>query len=336
MITRIAAQEKTPLWRRLLDEAITDPKQLLRALDLDPELLPQIVGGHHQFKIKAPRSYLQRITKGDPNDPLLLQILPQAEETTLKPANYSSDPVGDLNASPVPGLIHKYTNRALLITSPACAIHCRYCFRREFPYRDAVTSGNHWQQTIEYLTEHSEISEVILSGGDPLTLPDEQLADLANQLAAIPHLKTLRIHTRLPIVLPERINERFLHWLQKLPLHAVVVIHTNHPNELNHQVGEALAAMSNVGITLYNQTVLLRNINDNAEILAELSHKLFEFRVQPYYLHVLDKVAGAAHFDIAIQQSRKIYQQLSSQLSGYLLPRLVQDLPDRPAKTIIV
>lgn len=336
MITRIAAQEKTSHWRSLLDAAITDPKQLLRALDLDPELLPQMVAGHHLFKIKTPKSYLQRIKKGDPSDPLLLQILPQAEEVTLKPADYCSDPVGDLDASPVPGLIHKYNNRALLITSPACAIHCRYCFRREFPYRNAVTSGDHWQQTMDYLTDNPQIIEVILSGGDPLTLADEQLAELAKQLVSIPHLKTLRIHTRLPIVLPERIDKTFLTWMEKLPIQTVMVVHSNHPNELNQQVGEALVAAANAGIALYNQTVLLQNINDDAEILASLSRKLFDFRVQPYYLHLLDKVNGAAHFDVDIERSRKIYQQLASLLPGYLLPRLVQDLPGRPAKTIVV
>ncbi len=332
MITRIASQEKTARWRQQLDEAITRPDALLQALELAPSQLQDMVGAHGLFRLKVPNSYVARMKKGDPSDPLLLQILPQARELEPQPAGYTTDPVGDLPASPLPGLIHKYHGRVLLITSPACAVHCRYCFRRQFPYQDALTSRDHWPAALDYIAGDASIAEVILSGGDPLMLPDAQLARIAAQLADIPHLQTLRIHTRLPVVIPARVDDALLGWLSETPLQTVIVIHCNHPAEIDDKLAAALRRLANAGTRLFNQSVLLRGVNDDPATLATLSRRLFDCQTQPYYLHLLDKVDGAAHFDVEPARASAIHDALSARLPGYLVPRLVQDLPGQPAK----
>ena len=332
MITRIASQEKTASWRQQLDEAITRPDELLRQLELEPSQIADMAGAHRLFRLKAPASYVGRMKKGDPSDPLLLQILPQARELDPQPAGYSTDPVGDLPASPLPGLIHKYHGRVLLIASPACAVHCRYCFRRQFPYEDALTSRDHWPAAVDYIAANDSIHEVILSGGDPLMLADRQLAQIAGELADIPHLHSLRIHTRLPVVIPARIDDALLGWLRKTPLQTIFVIHCNHPAEIDHELAAALKRLSEAGVRLFNQSVLLRGINDTAPILTQLSRRLFDCQVQPYYLHLLDKVEGAAHFDVDLARATAIHDALTARLPGYLAPQLVQDLPGQPAK----
>ncbi len=334
MITRIASRKEPPAWRRELAAAITDPAELLEALSLPATLLPELLLAQRDFRLRAPPGFVARMEKGNPRDPLLLQVLPQVAETAPPPPGYSSDPVGDLAASPTPGLIHKYAGRALLIASPACAIHCRYCFRRQFPYGDSVTSPENWRGALDYLADTPTINEVILSGGDPLMLGDEQLAGVVAGLEAIPHVSVLRIHSRLPVVIPARIDEDQLRFLDKSRMRVVMVIHCNHPAELDDALQSALRRLAERGIALYNQSVLLKGVNDDAEALDRLSRRLFDCGVQPYYLHLLDKVVGAAHFDLEEARARAIYAELSGRLPGYLLPRLVRDIPDRPSKTI--
>ncbi len=269
---------------------------------------------------------------GDIEDPLLLQVLPLHWETRLTPG-YSTDPVGDLSASQAPGVIHKYHGRVLLVTTGACAVHCRYCFRRHFPYASANPATGDWQEALQYITKDPSISEVILSGGDPLSLGDEKLRQLLSRLAQIPHVTTVRIHSRLPVVLPERISDALVTLLSNCGLQVVMVIHANHANEIDAEVAAALRRTHHAGITLFNQSVLLRKVNDDAAALAALSRTLFAHNVMPYYLHTLDAVQGAAHFGVQPERSRAIYTELSRLLPGYLLPRLVSEQAGAPFKT---
>ena len=338
IITRITPEAEPPTrpeWQHLLANAITEPDKLLQALELPTDLLAEAHLADRIFRLKVTQSYLARMEKGNPSDPLLLQVLPQLAETAPQPEHHSEDPVGDQDAMPVPGLLHKYHGRVLLITTGACAIHCRYCFRREFPYQDAQAARNRWQESIDYISADSSIEEVILSGGDPLVLSDNKLVDLTDRLAAIPHLRRLRIHSRLPIVLPQRITKGLLNWLRNIKLQAILVIHSNHPKEIGSETSEALRRLHGTGIALLNQSVLLRHINDDVETLAALSKSLFENGTLPYYLHTLDPVSGAAHFAVSSKKAMEIYDRLSTKLPGYLLPRLASEIPGMPAKTIL-
>lgn len=335
IITRITPPEPAD-WLQSLASAITDPAVLLDTLDLPPDLLPDAKLAAEQFGLKVTQSYLKRIRKADLQDPLLLQVLPHLAETQPQPENYSCDPVGDNDATQVPGLIHKYHGRVLLITTAACAIHCRYCFRRNFPYADSHAGRDQWQAALDYIASNKSIEEVILSGGDPLVLADHKLAELCEKLSEIPHLKTLRLHTRLPIVLPERINDAFLSWVTNSRLKIVMVVHCNHPNEINEEVTAALKKLCDARMPIFNQTVLLKNINDSVDTLAKLSKKLFTSGVTPYYLHQLDPVTGAAHFAVSVEKARNFYAQLTAILPGYLVPRLVIEQPGMPAKTLLI
>ncbi len=270
--------------------------------------------------------------KGDIDDPLLRQVLPLAEEEAEVPG-FIGDPVGDLAAAAVPGVLHKYRGRVLLVTTGACAVHCRYCFRRHFPYADSNPSVQQWQGALEYIHGHSDITEVILSGGDPLAFSDSRLADLVEQVAAIPHVKRLRIHTRLPIVLPSRVDKNLLAWLQRTRLQKVVVVHANHANEIDEEVRAAMRKLRDAGTMLLNQSVLLKGVNDSAEELADLSERLFEAGILPYYLHLLDRVQGAAHFEVDRARALWLMQVLRARLPGYLVPRLVREQPGADSKT---
>jgi EF-P beta-lysylation protein EpmB len=261
---------------------------------------------------------------GNPSDPLLLQVLPTASELETVPG-FVIDPVGDFGAQRQPGLLHKYAGRVLLITTGACAIHCRYCFRRHYPYEVSPRSLADWQPALDEIADDLSIHEVILSGGDPLTIVDETLSRLVEQLQSIPHIRRLRIHTRLPIVIPERVTPQLVRILSDTPLTPIVVIHANHANELDDAVAESLAKLSSSGIMLLNQAVLLAGVNDSTDAQAALSERLIQMRVLPYYLHQLDKVAGAAHFDVPIETGRAIMTQLRSQLPGYAVPRYVEE-----------
>jgi EF-P beta-lysylation protein EpmB len=269
--------------------------------------------------------------KNDVTDPLLRQVLPLAEELQSV-EGFGLDPVGDLKATAAPGVLHKYHGRVLLTATGACAIHCRYCFRRHFPYSGENPARNNWQAGIDYLQNHPEVDELILSGGDPLILDTPQLALLTERLAAVPHLRRLRLHTRLPVVLPERVDGPLLDWLTSLPWQTVMVIHANHANEFDASVATALARLRRTGLTLFNQSVLLSGVNDDVESLTRLSETLFQHGVIPYYLHLLDHVTGAAHFDVDEEHARKLLQGLRTRLPGYLVPRLVREIEGQPHK----
>ena len=335
MITRLNVHRQSADWQRALAQAVTDPEDLLKRLGLDPALLPAALKAAERFRVRVPLGYLGRMTPGDPADPLLRQVLPLAEEC-LEIPGFQCDPVGDLESMPIPGLLHKYHGRVLLVTSGACAIHCRYCFRQHFPYRDASAIREAWPRILCYLRAHEEVREVILSGGDPLTLSDDKLAAMVSDLAGIPHLRTLRLHSRLPVVLPERIDDALLSWLTGTRLRPIMVIHANHARELDGTTRAAMERLELAGVRLFNQTVLLKGINDDPDTLAALSHALFDSGVQPYYLHMLDPVQGAAHFAVTEERALAILDHLNRQLPGYLIPRLVQDIPGRDSKTPLV
>ena len=324
--------EASPRWQQALADAITDPRELCEILDLDSGLIEAAIAAARGFALRVPRGYVARMRRGDPRDPLLLQVMPLAAELTA--ANgYGIDPVGDLSSRSAPGLLHKYEGRALLVATGACAVHCRYCFRRHFPYADDSAAQHGWQPALDQLRGDASINEVILSGGDPWSLSDRRLRQLTDALRGLPHVRRLRIHTRYPIVLPERIDAGLLEWLAGVELQKVVVVHANHANEIDPLVARACDQLAAAGATLLNQSVLLAGVNDSAAALAELSEALFAIRVLPYYLHVLDKVQGAAHFDIDEARALELHEELAARLPGYLVPRLVREIPGAAAKT---
>lgn len=318
-------------WQTDLAAAVSDPAELLRLLELDTSLLEAARAASRKFPLRVPRSFVARMRKRDPSDPLLRQVLPLGAELEAQPG-FTHDAVGDLTSRAAPGVLHKYHGRVLLIASGACAVNCRYCFRRHFPYAEESARTDSWQPALQYIRSDASLSEVILSGGDPLSLNDRTLADLVARLQEIPQLRTLRIHTRQPIVLPSRVDAALLSWLGNCRLRKVVVVHVNHARELNAEVTDALAKLHDAGATLLNQSVLLRGVNDSAEALAELSQQLFTAGVIPYYLHMLDRVSGAAHYDVPDSQAREIARGLRARLPGYLVPRLVREIPGAPAK----
>lgn len=313
-------------WQQQLKEAVRSVPELLRLVSLSEHPIAARTDQEPHFPIRVPLSYIRRMTPGDPNDPLLLQVLPQRIERQPN-AGFTDDPLQEQQHNPVPGLVHKYPGRALLITTQACAVHCRYCFRQHFPYADNRLTSRQWQPVLDYLRQRPDIHEIILSGGDPLSLDNKALTELVDALEQIPHLTTLRFHTRTPIVLPARIDSGLLDLLEGTRLNTVMVLHANHARELNSELHPALTALRTTGTILLNQTVLLRGINDRVDTLVELSHALFNQGVLPYYLHVLDPVAGAAHFDTPDSEARRLWQQLQAQLPGYLVPRLVREVP---------
>lgn len=326
---------RTADWKNALANALRDPAELLALLELPQGLLPAARKAAAGFPLRVPRGYLSRMQKGDVADPLLRQVLPLAEELE-EVEGFGRDPVGDLQASATPGVLHKYHGRVLLTTTGACAIHCRYCFRRHFPYGEENPARNDWQGATDYLRAHPEVDELILSGGDPLMLDTPQLERLTERLKQLSQLKRLRLHSRLPVVLPERVDGPLLDWLQSLPWQTVMVIHANHANELDAEVADALAKLQRTGLTLLNQSVLLRGVNDNIESLIHLSESLFRLGVLPYYLHLLDRVGGAAHFDLDEKHARELHQGLRSRLPGYLVPRLVREVEGLPNKHPVV
>lgn len=323
-----------PSWKTELASATRTVPALLEQLDLqqhigDIDLTPG-------FSLLATAAFINKITPGDINDPLLRQILPlRLECDRFVQQDGMTDPVGDLGAQVATGLLHKYHGRALIISTAACAIHCRYCFRRQFPYAGSSHSNRSIDDTLHYLDRHPEIEEVILSGGDPLTLDDEKLDTLISKLEQLAHLNTLRIHTRLPVILPSRITDELVGRLGASRFHVVMVIHANHANELQHEEQKKLQMLHQADITLLNQSVLLRGINDNEEALIALSRRLLACHTLPYYLHLLDPVKGALHFAVDKQQALSLQQQLNNQLPGYLVPRLVQEIAGKASKSAI-
>lgn len=312
--------------------AVTSPRELLRLLELPEDRFALAGLETAGFPMRVPRGFIARMRKGDPGDPLLRQVLPLAVEQTST-LGYCEDPLAERAAERVPGLLHKYHGRVLLVVTGACAIHCRYCFRRHFPYAASNPARDQWRPALDYIREDVSISEVILSGGDPLSLPDERLADLITRVADISHVGRLRLHTRLPVVIPERITEGLLQALTKTRLRTVMVLHANHPQELDAATGLALERLRLAGIPLLNQAVLLSGVNDSAQTLAVLCETLFATAgILPYYLHLLDPVAGAAHFAVPEDKALELMRELRRLLPGYLVPRLVREVAGAPYK----
>jgi EF-P beta-lysylation protein EpmB len=316
-------------WKLVVSESFRDLDGLLNYCEIEPLHAEPL--SSRKFALRVTRYFASLIEKGNALDPLLLQVLPVAQELQ-RVAGYSKDAVGDSLSMAVPGLIHKYHGRVLLTMTGACAIHCRYCFRRHFPYAEASVDYSIDGRVMEYLAENTDLNEVILSGGDPLMLSDQKLTGLISNLNRVSHIRTLRIHSRLLSVLPERVNQALLETLRQFNGQVVFVTHINHPNEISEPNQATFQLLSQHGYRLFNQSVLLRQVNDNPQTLADLSNKLFESHIVPYYLHCLDKVEGAAHFDVSRQESCRIYTQLRSRLPGYLLPVMVEEIPGRASK----
>lgn len=321
-------------WQALMRDVVTDVDELCNLLDLPETERKAAHAAQKLFPLKVPRSFIARMQKGNINDPLLRQILPLDAENNSH-TDFHLDPVADLNNNPIPGIIHKYHGRALLIATGACAVHCRYCFRRHFPYSEQTAARQHWKQAIEYIEKDLSLNEVILSGGDPLSLSDDKLNELLSALNKIEHIKTIRIHSRQPVVLPERIDDNFIAILNQNSKNIIMVIHANHANEIDATVSQACNKLRDINVHVLNQAVLLKGVNNNLTDLENLSHALFSAGVLPYYLNLLDKVAGSAHFEVKKDEAIHIYEQLKTRLPGYLVPRLVQDISDRQSKTWI-
>jgi len=319
-------------WKLVVSESFRDLGELLDFCEIDASQTG--FKGRHDFALRVTRYFASLIEKGNASDPLLLQVLPDAREFRYVDG-YTGDAVGDQQAMPVPGLIHKYHGRVLLTLTGACAIHCRYCFRRHFPYREASVDFDMNGQVMAYLFDNPDVSEVILSGGDPLMVSDQKLEKLISMLNRVPHIRVLRIHSRLLSVLPERINESLIRALERFDGQLVFVTHINHPNEISAHNQAAFQMLARQGYRLFNQSVLLKGVNDSSQTLAGLSNKLFASHITPYYLHRLDRVHGAAHFDLSKEESCRIYQRLRTRLPGYLLPAMVQEISGQLSKTTV-
>lgn len=319
-------------WLSQLADVITSPDELLRLLELDTD--ENSLAGREAkrlFPLRVPRAFVARMTKGNPDDPLLKQVLTSQNEFITAPG-FSTDPL-DEQSSVVPGLLHKYLNRALLLVKGGCAVNCRYCFRRHFPYAENQGNKRNWQVALDYIATHPELDEIIFSGGDPLMAKDHELDWLLTQLEGIAHIKRLRIHSRLPIVIPARITDELVARLDRSRLQILLVNHINHANEIDNAFRFAMARLRSIGVTLLNQSVLLRDVNDNARTLADLSNALFDAGVMPYYLHVLDRVQGAAHFMVSDEKARQIMRELLTLVSGYMVPKLAREIGGEPSKT---
>ncbi|WP_026959524.1 EF-P beta-lysylation protein EpmB [Aliagarivorans taiwanensis] len=331
IITRNAAAVQGN-WQKQLAQAVSNPAQLLMQLGLEPEHFQKDIQARKLFPMRVPQAFIDRMQTGDANDPLLRQVLPAAHEF-IEQAGFTSDPLGE-HQSAVPGLLHKYRSRVLLILKGGCAVNCRYCFRRHFPYQDNQP-GQDWSEAIAYIAARPEIDEVILSGGDPLMANDRHLAKLFAQLATLPQLQRVRIHTRLPVVIPARVTEELVDLLGSFAKPVVMVTHINHPNEIDEAFSQAMFKLKQAGVQLLNQGVLLRDVNDNADTLCALSNRLFEVGILPYYLFMLDRVAGASHFEVAQEQAIALIKQLYRRLPGYLVPRLSREEAGKSSKTPI-
>ena len=320
-------------WQKELANVVTDPKILLQMLDLAPEKYQAHFKARKLFPVRVPRPFIEKMEKGNINDPLLMQVMPLAKEFTEHP-DYLLDPLQE-HETVAEGLLHKYKHRVLMIVKAGCAVNCRYCFRRHFPYQDNSPNKIRWQSALTYIADNKDINEVIFSGGDPLMASDEHLAWLISEIENIEHVKRLRIHTRLPVVLPQRITEKLVSLLADTRLKPVIVFHSNHANEIDETFTRAIQPLINARIPLFNQSVLLKNINDNVETLATLSERLFDTGIQPYYLHLFDPVQNVSHFDIPEQDAKQLVNQLMAVLPGYLMPKVVREVAGEANKTPI-
>lgn len=320
-----------PRWQEAWRDAVRDPRELLAMLGLETLAARISDAAAEQFPLRVPRGFVTRMVPGDADDPLLRQVLPLDDEMRPVPG-FGLDAVGDAAARTATGVLQKYRGRALLVATGSCAVHCRYCFRRHFPYAEETAARDGWREALEAIRADAGVEEVLLSGGDPLSLATPKLAELTAALAGIPHVRRLRIHSRLPVVLPERVDDGLVRWLAGLPWPVAFVIHANHANEFDAEVDAALGRLRGAGAQLLNQAVLLRGVNDSVEALAALGERSFAAGVLPYYLHQLDRVAGVAHFEVPDEQALALHAQLRARLSGYLVPRLVREVPGDTGK----
>ncbi len=318
-------------WIKQLANAVSDPVKLLNHLGIDPTPWQKGFEARKLFAQRVPQSFVDRMEKGNPQDPLLRQVLPLGEEFEVH-NGYSTDPLEEQD-NEIPGLLHKYRNRALLIVKGGCAVNCRYCFRRHFPYEDNKGSKSVWQQSLDYIAQNTELNEVILSGGDPLMAKDHELSWLIDKISSISHIKRLRIHSRLPVVIPDRITDELVDTLEQTRLQVILVTHINHANEINLELKQQMARLRAVNVTLLNQGVMLKGVNDSVEAQVELSETLFDAGILPYYIHVLDRVQGAAHFFIDDQKAKAIMSGVIERVSGYLVPKLTREIGGRSSKT---
>lgn len=318
-------------WQKELAQAFKDPEKLLSELEIDAQFYQQDIKARRLFPMIVPKAFVQRMAKGDPNDPLLRQVLPLKEEF-LRHSDFSVDPLLEQD-NPTAGLLHKYQSRVLLMVKGGCAVNCRYCFRRHFPYGDNALDKNRWLDVFDYIRQDTAINEVIFSGGDPLMANDRHLAWMMENISTIAHVKTLRIHTRLPVVIPNRINAEFMQWFTAGRLNPVMIVHINHGNEIDTSLTEKLLLLKQAGVTLLNQAVLLKGVNDSVASLVMLHERLFDAGVLPYYLHLLDKVQGAQHFEVSDDIARNLMAEVIKRQPGYLVPKLVREIGGQPGKT---
>lgn len=324
-------------WLKQLKKIITDPEKLIKILKLDTnkkKLTTNFIA-KKSFPLRVPYSFVKKMKKGDEKDPLFLQVFTNIKELNNSYSNYINNPLQENKYIVAPGLIHKYKNRVLLITKSNCIINCRYCFRRYFPYDKYKSNKKNWIIALDYIKKNKEIDEIILSGGDPLMAKNKELNWLFNEFESILHIKRLRIHTRLIVFIPERINKNFCKLLKNTRLKIIIVTHINHEKELDDNFIKHIKKLKKIEVSLFNQSVLLKGVNDNSLVLANLSRKLFDNGIIPYYLHVLDKVSGSGHFFVSYKQTKLIFNQLASMISGYMLPKLVVDVPGKSSKKII-
>ncbi|WP_286234509.1 EF-P beta-lysylation protein EpmB [Thalassotalea sediminis] len=320
-------------WQKELADVVTDPSVLLKMLDIDPSIYQAHFSARKLFPVRVPKPFITRMVKGDIDDPLLKQVMPISAEF-IDTHGFSTDPLAE-HDTVAEGLLHKYTHRVLMIVKAGCAINCRYCFRRHFPYADNSPNKQRWQQALDYITAHQEVNEVIFSGGDPLMANDQHLHWLIAQIERIPHVKRLRIHSRLPVVIPQRITPELVDMLANSRLKSTFVFHINHPNEIDESFANAIEPLRQARIPLFNQSVLLKGVNDEVNTLCQLSEQLFDCGIQPYYLHLFDKVQGVAHFNISDQQAQSLVKNMMATLPGFLMPKVVREIAGEANKTPI-
>lgn len=334
-INEIVRPISVPTWQKALNEAISQPEELFDYLQLDPHYLAGAKQANELFHLRVPKRFVDKMEPGNIYDPLLRQVLPLGEETEDH-IGFTPDPLSEKRFNPLPGVLHKYHSRILVTLTGACAVNCRYCFRRHFPYTENVPGKKGREKIVEYVNERPYINEIILSGGDPLLADDDYLQEFMEPLQEIEHVKRLRIHTRLPVMLPERVTPEMLQWLANLDVKTVVVLHINHPKELDQEIAQAVQCLKNeADATVLNQAVILKDVNDSIDTQVELNESLFDHGILPYYLHLLDKVQGAAHFAVDDDTITDIYQGMQEQLPGYLLPKLTTEIPGVLHKVII-
>lgn len=332
IITQISEDLHTS-WQKELANVVTDPAELLNMLGIEAQQYLSHFKARKLFPVRVPKPFIKNMAYGDINDPLLRQVMPLSDEYTNVPG-FSSDPLEE-HDTVAEGLLHKYKHRVLMIVKSGCAVNCRYCFRRHFPYQDNSPNKARWNEALAYIRQHNEINEVIFSGGDPLMANDDYLKWLIDEIESIPHVTRLRIHTRLPVVIPQRITEQLTNMLSQSRLKSTIVLHINHTNEIGEALISAIRPLIEKRIPLFNQSVLLKGVNDNANTLATLSEALFDNGIQPYYLHLLDKVEGASHFLVSDEAAISIYQQLLAISPGFIIPKMVREIAGEANKTPI-